>query len=693
MTSILKITDGDSQVDLLGLREGVSALGWRQAVAEYKGGGTFQQSSLSDGRRLVDKRFANTTENFPIPAIGQANSSQDVTISILHRLFALMEKASDYWVDKWRNEPVWLESRADCETNTRYAIVSLARIPQIADLYAPASFNNDAVLNDMALTVERGQWTETRPGTGTAVELSAVETYDGRNLGNVNSAGVRTPTTANQVYVGNKRNEANLTDIYTWSAANGFSANLMDAALPFDLIDDVGVAPQINDYIAFGVDTALADSGPFMSLVFDIGTAQTGHTLTWEYWNGAWVALPTHDNTATAQPLDTTGVSSVHWSPLASLLAIDWVALALNGITAYWVRLRVTAVPGPLVTPIQQNRDAYSIVWPYTEVQAGEIPGNLAAQAQIELAVQSHEDGGGATVDALYFNRLVAGLRTVERGSDFTAYLNAADEQNPVGLTVTLTAASGATTFQTAPEAPSGRAVRFSNLFVIPMDDRIIFSFDTSLAPHYYGTHRAFVRYSSAVGAPPGTFLTELRVTYGAGGGDIIQPEQFSTADGEWVIIDFGKIDIPGRGAITTSDAMTFEIAIRAEITVAVVSVLFYDLILIPMDEWAADLTDVVNDADSTIEEGRLLDIDSLVNPKAFLRALSRDVSTNEVTGNYLAVKNGPAMLHQASQQRLWCLAMRSDGAGSSRWLSEGAIASKIQINRNAQYLGPRGAA
>lgn len=677
-TPILKLTNGTDSISLIDLVNGIALVSWRQAVAQYKGGGTFRQSSLSDGRRLVDKRFDNAQENLTIKIGADGGGDQNQSIAVLHALFALLEGASDYWAHDWVETKVWLESRASCETNTRYALVVKSNLAELADIYSTL-FNNGA-MDEMSLEIEHEHWLDVPPGTGTAVPISAVETFDGRNLGNVSSAGVRTPATSS-VYVANKRNVANLTDIYTWSAANGFSANLMDAALPFDLIDDIGVAPAINDYIAFGIDTTIADSGPFVSLVLDIGTAQTGHSLTWEYWNGAWVALSTKDNTATAQPFDTAGINSVHWQP-----PIAWATVAVNAITGYWVRARITAIPGPLITPTQQNRDIYSIVWPYVEIQASEIAGNLSALARMQLTVQSQDDGGAATLDDLYFNRVLVGLRSISRGSLFTSCLNAADEQNPAGLTVTTDAL---TTIAVNVEAPAGRSAAFLTVGAEPLADRVIFTFDTTLSPHFYGTFRVFGRFLTA------TFdaiSTQLRVQYGSGGESKTLPESISWANDSWLVADYGKIDIPPPGVLSSADAITLTMAVQIQTTGAAAAVL-YDLVLIPADEWIVDTNDVVNDADSTIEEGRLLDIDSIINPKTPIRSLARDATTAEATGIYLAKKNGPATLRNNDLQRLWYFAMRTDAPGSSRYLAESAIAMTLEIEKQQRYLGPRGAA
>lgn len=687
-TAVFKITDGTNSVDLLELREGVAVQGWMQAVATYKGGGTFQQSSLSDGRRLVDKHFDAIQESVPIPNI--AGGSQDITISILHDLFALMEKASDYWASDWCDTPVWLELRAECETNTRYALVVTAFIPNIADIYAPSAFvSPDYPLTDMQLIIEREHWTGNAPGIGTATEISAVEAYGGVSYGNVDDSGVRDPVTSG-AYLTNMRGVRNYTHIYTWSAANGFSANLLGGPFPYDLIDVAGAAPAVNDLLYFGIQTNVPAQWP-RSLVLDIGTAQTGISLAWEYWTGAaWVAITSiQDNTATAQPLDTAGVNSVHWA-IPTLVPMG--AVNVNGVNAYWIRARVTAVPGPVVAPTQQNRNPYMIDWPYTEIQAIETQGDIPALTRIKLAVESHNDGGAGEIDNFFYNRVIMGLRSMARGTNFTAYLNADNQAaaNPTGIT--FSAAGGAFTVANLVQFATVTNVgNISSAIAVAATDAFTWTLAPAIAPEYYGTFRAYALYWFSNYAAP-NLTTYLKVKLGAGGETLTSPTSVTLAASTttYLLVDYGKVTIPQPGILTTADPMTVELTTNIELLGAVTGALIH-LVLIPVDEWALDTEDVVNDADSTVEEGRYLDIDSVVNPKIPLRSLVRQTSDEEVTGIYLAVKNGPAIMQRAARQRLWALMCAPLSAGSTTWVADIRTCASVQIERQQRYLGPRG--
>lgn len=89
--------------------------------------------------------------------------------------------------------------------------------------------------------------------------------------------------------------------------------------------------PAVNDAYYFG--------GPyrFNSLLVNVGIAGVGSwTITWEYYNGAWVALSgVTDNT---NGFTTSGEQKISYT-----LPADWAEVAVKGITSYWLRVRVSA--------------------------------------------------------------------------------------------------------------------------------------------------------------------------------------------------------------------------------------------------------------------------------------------------------------------------------------------------------------
>jgi hypothetical protein len=72
MPATLEITDGTDTVSLI--QDGGNTFflnEWMPRIATPKAGGVYQQSALSDGRRLVDRKFDTVAESFDMK--GHAN--------------------------------------------------------------------------------------------------------------------------------------------------------------------------------------------------------------------------------------------------------------------------------------------------------------------------------------------------------------------------------------------------------------------------------------------------------------------------------------------------------------------------------------------------------------------------------------------------------------------------------------------
>lgn len=126
---------------------------------------------------------------------------------------------------------------------------------------------------------------------------------------------------------------------YVYRATGGgvtFSANLT-ATAAFDYFTDTAV---VNDAIYFGN----TGTYPFFSdLILNVGTAMagTGLTLVWEYYGGvtapsAWVTMENLvDNTV---GFTATGAKTVQFP-----LQLSWHTTTVNGVSALWVRCRISA--------------------------------------------------------------------------------------------------------------------------------------------------------------------------------------------------------------------------------------------------------------------------------------------------------------------------------------------------------------
>ena len=259
MTALLIISDGVTTVDFLAENSGIHLNDWKPSLPGWKNGGVWAGSPLSDGRRLTLRNFENAVDSFDLKVAGP---SQDSVIEDVRNLRALLEASIAYWAGVG-NTPVYLAARGPCETNSRFAVVIGWKTDSESNAYAQPFFSL-APLDEFSVAIEHGPWLETVPGTSTAVQLSAQQAYNGVTYG-------RAATTAAEVYFGNRSNLANITHAYYYDAGTvSFSANLIGAGLPFAFLPAV---PAVGDYVIFGSATAVANSGPFWQVLFDIAAA------------------------------------------------------------------------------------------------------------------------------------------------------------------------------------------------------------------------------------------------------------------------------------------------------------------------------------------------------------------------------------------------------------------------------------
>lgn len=692
MATILEISDGTTTVELnldvdtAGFKLGGLEDAWEPTNPFYKGGGTWQQSPLSPGRQLVNKQFENIVDTFSVHLEG---STQDEMIEKGQDLKRIFEQSSDYWTSDWYDTPSYIKAKADNETNARYAIIYTGRVLRDGNPYGCRANGGVASANiywmwDLTVIIEHGLWTENAPGTGTAVEISAVEAYDGRNLGNVDDAGIRDPTTANEVYVGTKRNEANLTDVYV-DDGGVFGANLLDAALPQNLLPAV---PAVNDAIYFGIEVVVLVGGPFCSLVFDIGTAGAGYTGVFEYWDGAaWANLASRtDNTLSGgvTPFGITGVNAVSWDPPS-----DWATTAVNGVTGYWVRMRVTAIPGALTAPTQQTRNVYSVVWPYVEIQTTQTMGDVPSLAEIEFYGRSDD----TRTYERYASRIIWGLRSCSRGEDFTAYLNFSGAiQNPTYSYGDGVIPNSAVTFDIRCSAgyganwlPAGAASDV-NIGIVKIERDVI--------EQFYGKYHIFLRALDDTGTATISFYATYKNRVGQ---EIRASDRISYLEvtPDWGVMDLGVIEIPASSQTKVGNPVfAYDILIYAT-TDGAADVLLNDLIMIPVDQYAMDCYYDVRPTSTgqAVNNDSMLNMDGISEPKLRNVVITEIISTSVNQVEWSETSNGRVRIEANAKQRLWFFtALRRAFADSSAInISTPYNLNTILVYRNAQYMSMRG--
>jgi len=459
----------------------------------------------------------------------------------------------------------------------------------------------------------------------------------------------REATCLPEVYVANKYNRAQLTHVFTYDAS-GTSYTSRMGNYPYDLYPAV---PAAGDTIMFGISTAVDDSGPFTSLIFDIITAATGITSDiWEYSNGAatWDTLAVTDNTddSTGVSFTVLGVNGVHWvSP------DDWTTATYNGVTAYWVRCRVLAVSSP-IPPTQGNRDVYTVVVPYIDIAEDQVPGDITALARAVIHNNSF------TADYMVKSLWMA-LRSNRRGENFVSHINISDEQNPDDITVTVAGASSA--FIDSIGAATGRVARWNPAGAETMSNQVYITIAQPLIQEYVGTFQMFLR-AQQIGGAVGDMSVRVQAAMGSGGPFFTSETLFTTIQNDgYELFHLGIVRIPPTvDTFRVSELSTLYLYIDAANTNDTVpgDLYIHDLILMPADEWIGNfsiINETSTDTSALLGNSRILDISSLTNPRRELIAnLHQDTNLREVLEPWKYISPGGFILQNNAAQRLYFL-------------------------------------
>lgn len=504
---------------------------------------------------------------------------------------------------------------------------------------------------------------ETGGGTTTPPPVQGVSTT--KRLG-------QEATCENQVYVSNKFSFSNITHLFHY---NGASYTTLQYATepPYDLL---GTAAAVNKAAYFGSKTndANVPGGPFSNLVFDISQGAKNITVVWEYWNGsAWTTLTTQDNT---DQFRNTGVNSVQWT-----IPTAWATVAVNGVTGYWVRARISAVSTGNQTPRQANRYVYTTVLPYVEIDEAEVKGDIPALARIRMTNRS----------SFGLERTLIGLRNLNRGVNFNAFINVSDVQAPFGISLSKGSEAGVA-WQTDKQAPTGRSLianYSSSGDLNKWNDLAVITLSTSVAKEYYGYYRALLRvfYNNALGQ---AWNLRLQLRIGSGGAKSTSDSVYPTTLCQYEMLDFKNLIILNRQAASLNGSVAdqLQIAIQGYNTSLSKPLTLYDLVLIPTDEWALDaiVPETVTVATPYIATHNVLDVDSIGNPKVGISVANRNAN-GLIVSQFQAVNNGPVILQKSVDQRYWFINMTYDNF----WCGHPEILGSIQVDKQQQYLGFRG--
>lgn len=483
----------------------------------------------------------------------------------------------------------------------------------------------------------------------------------------------RTATCENEVFTANKFSFSNVTHVFHYNGVN-YSNLQFSIVPPYEFL---GSTASVNKAAYFGSKTndSNVPGGTFSSLVFDLSREAQNITITWEYYNGSsWSTLTVQDNT---EQFKTLGVNSVSWQ-----IPSNWATTTVNGVTGYWVRARISAVSSSPQTPEHDNRYIYTSLLPYIEIAVDQIEGDLPAIGRIKWHNQSIVD----------VERSICGLRSVDRGTNFNSFINISDVQTPFGLTISKGSQTGVD-WQTDKSSPTNRSLLISYSSsgdLNKWNDLASITLSTTVAREYHGYYRALLRcfYNHASSR---NWNLRIQLRFGSGGSRLNTQTVYPTTIANWEVLDFGQLAISTRQAASLAGSMADEmkIVIQGYCTNTSRPLTLYDLILIPIDEWAIDarIPDLEATGSPEIDVNDFLDIDSISNPKIAISAYNRSPA-GLIISRYQNINNGPVILQKNKAQRLWFLNASYE---NGYWKAYPETIGTVQVYKQQQYLGFRG--
>ena len=480
MFAELTITDGSTFVlDLLGANKksgGIALASYVPGRVNLRSGGIWQDSPMATGRRIVGGVRANVIDQLELKI---AFSSQNAIIQMQQTLDSVIDAVDDYWLTSWTSSPIYLVAQAPGELHKRYAVIYHITLDNYPDPYHEpfAGRGTKFVMDGLIVAIERiPPWMDNPPQSSDAVTLTVADTFDGGSY------------TAASAIVGSR-----------WGDSIGYVKRYNGAAYAGNPLDN----PFSASYTIFhtspaaGHITYFGGTKPFGTLVFDIGTAMAASswTIVWEYYNGStWTALTVTDGSGffavsdDTNKFQNTGVRTVRWSQ-----PHDWATVAVDSVTLYWVRARISALTGTPTNPTQQNRHVYANPRPYMEIASSQIEGDLDALAKISLLLRA--TSGANTMRC---NQAFLGLRSTSRGANFRAYLNVKTADNVSGVAVTLTSdtAIHATlpTYSTDARGTTGFLISSTMTDTESIGEIFRITFDETVIDDYRGRYRLLVR-------------------------------------------------------------------------------------------------------------------------------------------------------------------------------------------------------
>lgn len=651
---------------------------WLPRLASAKDGGYWSGSGYTQGRQLFGKEFENILDTYILNLV--TGSSTD-TNNLISDLTLLLDQAVSYWINDFQidnaagnpaDRPVWIEARLRCQDVSRYSLIYDWSIPQLAE-YFVAPYLTNGMMPDISLIVERGLWLENPPTESTQIELQSANTNIAEN------------TDRKRTWVSNYMDWNPLTHVFVYDAAPVSWTNITGLTG----VNLLPAVPAVGDILYVGVREP-GTASPFHNIIFNIGVAAAGMTIIPEYsrGGGAWGNISTYGWSYINDTylFTNTGPNVVVFDYPGGMNS--WQTDIVNGITAWWIRFRVSAITVP-VAPTQVTDIIYTQEQPYFDIPADQISGTYPAQMKYELWRRDDCDNETGAYRVIG-TKVLLGLRSLDRGADFIGFLPAYNTILPANLAYTINL--GATQFQG--NVPWARPHRWVAGGVSTGAIPGYWSITDPRSRDYAGTYRVFLRVKDN---SPNVGDIETRLGFAAGNIAnmfYITDYRSPVTNGVEVFLDFGLVTIPKAFQDTAYDYDLY-VVMECNSNATSTNIYFYDLILFPADECILDLEVAANNNWQTFDQGEILLPDSISNPKFEITSelLREDLTATviEYALSWQARTPGEniANVNQSAGQRVWSLILYNQNyltGGEPDYRVPWSTAVSVRAWRNQRY-------
>jgi hypothetical protein len=514
--------------------------------------------------------------------------------------------------------------------------------------------------NDLVLFVEGNGETYSEPQDYRVVASFENETLAPPELTIVYAEEIVTssePTCEDEVYVANKDNLASIEYVYHYDDSAGtFSANLVNETGTYDLYPD---PIEANDILYLG------SSSPFSSMVLNLDSLEDSvFAIAFERDIGAgWVTTGyvTTDRNSLTTKFDVLGVSCFTWNqPLL------WREVAVNGVTCYWVRFRVSSVTTAGSPPIQDGQ-IYTVAKSYVDIDEDDVGGDITALSKIDTVTVDTTRGKA--------EKIIISLRSKDRGVNFLQHINTGGQNSSYIAIV----GDVDTSIQNNVDTPVGSTMQTAFAGTDAMARRLYFTISKPIAKEYYGRYRAFVRAQQTDGTviSNGDIQSYLNVSMGSSTRSKIVGNIGIGTD--WHYFDYGIITIPPAVVPVVYEG-NVRIDVYASNAAGAIDFDWVDLVLVPVDEYAIE---VQQDANTVRTRYDVTTVDSVsMIGKTPVLSILRDETTDDIVDIPKVIASGPVQLQANVDQRLYFFV---PDASKYEWLG------RVQVSKNERYLTFRG--